>query len=218
MSWSVGTCLLNRDCRSRMRDIRGLQLGDDGLDCGSVLVREVVATTLFSRVRNKPSVVVGFNFSNAAKAARYAFTVGPFSSSAAASAAHAARTVRHNGSNGSFVAFPAVARRGVDVVRLPLAMIRSFHECPGLVRAGWELALPLGSPFLYNRKMAKATAVIQKKKHLGRPRTGVTPLVAFRPPQELINAIDAWAAAAKVSRSEAMRQLIEAGLKRRPKV
>jgi len=65
--------------------------------------------------------------------------------------------------------------------------------------------------------MAKATSVIQKKKRLGRPRTGITPLVAFRPPQQLIDAIDAWAAAAEVSRSEAMRRLIEAGLKRRPK-
>jgi hypothetical protein len=79
------------------------------------------------------------------------------------------------------------------------------------------LALPSGSPFLYNKKMTKATSVKQKRKRLGRPRTGITPLVAFRPPQQLIEAIDAWAAAAEVSRSEAMRRLIEAGLKRRPK-
>jgi hypothetical protein len=42
--------------------------------------------------------------------------------------------------------------------------------------------------------------------------------VAFRPPAELVEAIDAWVAAADVSHSEAIRRLIEAGLKRRPKV
>jgi ribbon-helix-helix CopG family protein len=38
-------------------------------------------------------------------------------------------------------------------------------------------------------------------------------LLGGRPPQQLIDAIDALAAAAEVPRSEAMRQLIEAGLK-----
>jgi hypothetical protein len=65
--------------------------------------------------------------------------------------------------------------------------------------------------------MARSISVKQKKKPLGRPPTGVTPLVAFRPPVELVEAIDKWAAASGMSRSEAMRQLIEAGLKRRPK-
>ena len=54
-------------------------------------------------------------------------------------------------------------------------------------------------------------------KLVGRPPTGITPLVAFRPPGELVEAIDKWAAASGVSRSEAMRRLIEAGLERRPK-
>jgi hypothetical protein len=66
--------------------------------------------------------------------------------------------------------------------------------------------------------MAQSISVRQKRKRIGRPPTGITPLVAFRPPLELVAAIDAWAKAAGVSRSEAMRQLIEAGLKRSPKV
>jgi hypothetical protein len=37
--------------------------------------------------------------------------------------------------------------------------------------------------------------------------------MAFRPPDELRHGIDAWAAAAGVSRSEALRRLIELGLK-----
>lgn len=61
--------------------------------------------------------------------------------------------------------------------------------------------------------MTRSTSVKQKRTRIGRPPTGITPLVAFRPPAELVAAIDAWAAKAGVSRSEAMRQLIERGLK-----
>jgi hypothetical protein len=61
--------------------------------------------------------------------------------------------------------------------------------------------------------MAKATiSDRQKKRPVGRPATGITPLVSFRPPAELVQAIDKWGAAQGVSRSEAMRQLIELGL------
>jgi metal-responsive CopG/Arc/MetJ family transcriptional regulator len=38
-----------------------------------------------------------------------------------------------------------------------------------------------------------------------------------RVPAELIAAVDAYAAKAGINRSDAMRRLIEAGLKRRPK-
>ena len=80
------------------------------------------------------------------------------------------------------------------------------------------MSLPLGSSFLYNINMAQLISVIQKRKRIGRPPTGITPLVAFRPPLELVAAIDAWAERAGLNRSEAMRRLIEAGLKRPPKV
>lgn len=59
--------------------------------------------------------------------------------------------------------------------------------------------------------MTKSISVVHKKR--GRPATGTDPLLTVRAPPELIEAIDAWAAKAKLARSEAVRQLIEAGLK-----
>ena len=81
------------------------------------------------------------------------------------------------------------------------------------VRAGREFALPFGSLFMLYRRVAKSISVKQKRNPIGRPATGITPLVAFRPPAELVAAIDGWATANEVTRSEAMRRLIEAGLK-----
>lgn len=63
--------------------------------------------------------------------------------------------------------------------------------------------------------MAKSIKEIPKKR--GRPATGKDPLVTLRLPEEMIAALDGRASDAGVSRSEAMRQLIEAGLKRRLK-
>lgn len=53
---------------------------------------------------------------------------------------------------------------------------------------------------------------VQPKKR-GRPATGKDPLVGARFPQELIDAIDGWAAKNDASRSEAIRWLVEMGLK-----
>jgi hypothetical protein len=59
----------------------------------------------------------------------------------------------------------------------------------------------------------KSKNVIRKKR--GRPATGQDPLVALRLPPDLIEAIDRWGKQnGKPSRSEAMRSLIEASLKR----
>ncbi len=55
------------------------------------------------------------------------------------------------------------------------------------------------------------------KRKMGRPATGRDPVIAGRVPVGIITALDAWAAKAGVTRSEAMGRLIEAGLKRRPK-
>jgi hypothetical protein len=79
---------------------------------------------------------------------------------------------------------------------------------------GGRFQLPSGSPFLYNSYMVGSRVNVKQKRKPGRPATGQTPLVAFRPPVELTKAIDAWAADRGVSRSEAMRLLIEAGLRR----
>jgi hypothetical protein len=63
--------------------------------------------------------------------------------------------------------------------------------------------------------MARSITVVPKKR--GRPATGKDPLLTVRAPTELIAAIDAWAAKEKLARSEAVRRLIEAGLKRKAK-
>ncbi|WP_404516079.1 ribbon-helix-helix domain-containing protein [Bradyrhizobium ottawaense] len=49
----------------------------------------------------------------------------------------------------------------------------------------------------------------------GRPATGRDPVSAIRLPTELTSQIDAWAEAHEVSRSEAIRRLVELGLKAR---
>jgi len=62
--------------------------------------------------------------------------------------------------------------------------------------------------------MAKSIKVHPKKKR-GRPATGKDPLVSARLPQELIDSVEAWASANGASRSEAIRRLVELGLKAR---
>jgi metal-responsive CopG/Arc/MetJ family transcriptional regulator len=53
---------------------------------------------------------------------------------------------------------------------------------------------------------------------LRRPKgSGQYPVIPVRLPPEIVEAIDKLAAKAKISRSTYIRQLIEAGLKRRPK-
>jgi hypothetical protein len=59
--------------------------------------------------------------------------------------------------------------------------------------------------------MAKLTSFKQKIR--GRPPTGFDPLVGVRIPKETIAALDAWAKSEKISRSEAIRRLVELGLK-----
>ena len=61
------------------------------------------------------------------------------------------------------------------------------------------------------KNMAKSISVIQKKR--GRPATGVDPMLSLRLPAERIEAIDAWAEKEGVSRSEAIRLLIDRGLR-----
>jgi len=51
------------------------------------------------------------------------------------------------------------------------------------------------------------------KKRRGRPATGKDPQVVVRMPTELIAEADAWAAANDATRSEAIRRLVELGLK-----
>jgi hypothetical protein len=56
-------------------------------------------------------------------------------------------------------------------------------------------------------------SIIVKPKRIGRPPTGKDPIVGVRFPKEAIAEIDAWAKASKTTRSEAIRRLVELGLK-----
>jgi hypothetical protein len=58
--------------------------------------------------------------------------------------------------------------------------------------------------------MVEATKNVKRKP--GRPATGVDPLVGVRFPISSIAQIDAWAAERKISRSEAIRRLVEIAL------
>jgi hypothetical protein len=55
----------------------------------------------------------------------------------------------------------------------------------------------------------KSTIKVIPKKKRGRPATGRDPLVALRLPQQTIDAVDEWAKRKGVSRSAAMRAMIE---------
>jgi Arc/MetJ-type ribon-helix-helix transcriptional regulator len=59
--------------------------------------------------------------------------------------------------------------------------------------------------------MAKSIKVHPKKRR-GRPATGKDPLVSARLPQQVIDKIEEWSASAEVTRSEAIRRLVELGL------
>lgn len=60
--------------------------------------------------------------------------------------------------------------------------------------------------------MAKSIKVMPKKRR-GRPATGKDPQVVVRMPSSLISEVDAWSAANGTVRSEAIRRLVEIGLK-----
>jgi hypothetical protein len=60
--------------------------------------------------------------------------------------------------------------------------------------------------------MAKSIKV-HPKKGRGRPATGKDPLLSARMPGALVAELEAWAVANDASRSEAIRRLVELGLK-----
>ena len=74
-----------------------------------------------------------------------------------------------------------------------------------------------GSLFMYYTYVMRSISVLQKKRGRGRPATGHDPVTAIRLSDELRASVDAWAERQKdkPSRSEAIRMLIERGLKRR---
>jgi hypothetical protein len=60
--------------------------------------------------------------------------------------------------------------------------------------------------------MKKSIKVDQKKKR-GRPATGRAPMVSSRIPAATVDAVDAWATHNETTRSDAIRRLVELGLK-----
>jgi hypothetical protein len=63
--------------------------------------------------------------------------------------------------------------------------------------------------------MMKKTISVHKKSR-GRPATGQDPLISARVPAEVVTSILAWGKAKGVTRSEAIRRLVELGLKAKP--
>jgi hypothetical protein len=59
----------------------------------------------------------------------------------------------------------------------------------------------------------KKSIKVHPKKGRGRPATGKDPLVSARMPSAVIAEVEAWATANDASRSEAIRRLVELGLK-----
>ncbi|MDR3486423.1 MAG: hypothetical protein P4M05_16130 [Bradyrhizobium sp.] len=83
-----------------------------------------------------------------------------------------------------------------------------------MLRMGPELSL--GSLLCYAQNMKKAISVMQKR---GRPPTGKTPTIALRAPDEFRSSVEKWAArqSDQPSLSEAIRRLVEIGLKAKAK-
>jgi hypothetical protein len=60
-------------------------------------------------------------------------------------------------------------------------------------------------------------AIFVHKKSRGRPATGQDPLISARVPAEVVASILAWGKAKGVTRSEAIRRLVDLGLKAKGK-
>ena len=84
------------------------------------------------------------------------------------------------------------------------------------VRAGREFQLAAGLQLSYYRGMTKSISVIRPPKKRGRPPTeaGETPVMTLRVPKVIRDKFDRWAKDHDLSRSDAIRALIEQGLKK----
>lgn len=61
--------------------------------------------------------------------------------------------------------------------------------------------------------MGKSTIKVDQKRGRGRPATGRDPMVSSRIPAEIVDQIDRWAEKNETTRSDAIRRLVELGLK-----
>jgi hypothetical protein len=64
--------------------------------------------------------------------------------------------------------------------------------------------------------MDQSIAVHQKKRGRGRPATGRDPLLSARVPDAVRERVDRYAAEREITRSEAVRELLETALDQRP--
>ena len=80
------------------------------------------------------------------------------------------------------------------------------------VRAEAEVGASPRLAFRYTYLMVKSIKVHPKKRR-GRPATGKDPLVSARLPPALVAEVETWATTNAASRSEAIRRLVELGLK-----
>lgn len=85
------------------------------------------------------------------------------------------------------------------------------------IRAGQKFALPIGLLNCYTKSMKKTNRVTQKV--MGRPRTGIKPLMGFRADPVIRASIVRWAEKQRdlPSLSEAIRRLVELGLTVKPR-
>lgn len=93
------------------------------------------------------------------------------------------------------------------------ALVIGFVSFMAWVRAGAEVLSFPALQSCYTKSMKKTTPV--KQKVLGRPRTGITPLMGFRADPVIRAAIVRWGENQPdtPSLSEAIRRLVELGLK-----
>ena len=112
-----------------------------------------------------------------------------------------------------WIAAPSIAQARIGGSPSPSKSIRRSYA---VVKAGRRVALAFGLLFPYTINMKKSISV--HKKGPGRPATGQDPLVSARLPEPTLAAVEKWAKRSACSRSEAIRRLVEAGLKAKPTV
>jgi len=83
------------------------------------------------------------------------------------------------------------------------------------VRAGAEVCASPRLAFTVYRNMKKSIKVDQKRR--GRPPTGRATLVSSRFPEPVLSAVEQWASDKETTRSDAIRRLVELGLKAKGK-
>ena len=127
-------------------------------------------------------------------------------------AAAAVRKRRRVGSRGGNIIGWSIADVFVGGVLSTLsAWVIGFASFVARVRAGAEVRASPRLAFTLYAIMAKSITV--KRKKVGRPATGTEPLYGVRISDDLMGQIQKWGRENSATRSEAIRRLVELGLK-----